>query len=138
MNNIYCLFLANEIIPICVISNHILFLCRGVKNILIIRGYGKVEYKNRFTLIFLVFAMMDNLPDEILVKIASFLKDLLPISHVNRRWYALVHTKLWKKPEFAERVNLIDIAEYPIEEISSNDLRDFSGSVFITYQTCKK
>ena len=72
---------------------------------------------------------MDSLPDEILVKIVSFLKDLLPISHVNRRWYALVHTQLWKKPEFAGRVNLIDIAEYPIEEISSNDLRDFSGSV---------
>ena len=49
------------------------------------------------------------------------------MSHVNR-WYALVHVHLWKKPKFVGRVNLIDIAEYPIEDISSQDLRDFSNS----------
>lgn len=75
---------------------------------------------------------MDALPDEILLKIVSFLgaDDLLSISHSNRKWYGLVHTQLWKKPKFVGRVYSIDIAEYPIEEISSANLRDFSDSSF--------
>ena len=64
---------------------------------------------------------MEFCPDEILLYILNLIpsRQLLQVSHVNRRWRRVAFGLYWREPRFVRRVRLRELVDYPIKVLQT-------------------